>query len=306
MGNSPVRRRCAAFLAGLATLAMTLGFTAMPAGAAPPPGIDYAALGDSYTAGTGAGDPTRPAGVACWQSHPGYVDIAAEKLPANLLGNAACHGAVLSRLSPTYDRVLYTPTVQEQIRTLVKSRALSPRTDLVTITAGANDLGFARVLGVCAFSDEATCGAALSQATSPTALAFLTAGLVQTYSSVQKAAPNAKVAVLGYPKLFDPNSAFAPIPSANQVLMNNATLTLNATIARAVQIADAFPGTNVQYIDVTSAFNGHAVNSFPDPWIQLSPTNFAADYNFHPNKEGHQAYAAALLASVNLQQLARQ
>lgn len=305
MGHSPARRRYAALLGGLATLAMTLGFTAIPAGAAPPPVIDYAALGDSYTAGTGAGDPTRPPGVACWQSHPGYVDVAAAKLPANLLGNAACHGAVLSKLSPTYDHVLYTPTVQEQIRSLVRSRALSQRTDLVTITAGANDLGFARVLGVCASSDEATCGAALSQATSPTALAFLTAGLVQTYTTIQIAAPNANVAVLGYPKLFDPSSPFAPIPPANQVLMNNATLTLNAAIARAVQIAGAFPRANVQYIDLTTAFDGHAVNSFPNPWIQLSPTNFAADYNFHPNKEGHQAYASALLASVKLGQLVR-
>ncbi|VXB99242.1 putative Lipase [Arthrobacter sp. 9AX] len=305
MGNASVRRRHSAFAAGLATLAMALGFTSVPAGAAPPE-VDYAALGDSYTAGTGAKDAVRPPGVDCWQSHPGYVDIVAATLRANLLDNAACHGAVLSKRSPTYDQVLYTPTVQEQIRSLVKERALSQKTDLISMTAGANDLGFSRVLGVCAFSDEATCRAALAQAESPTALAFLTASLVQTYTTIQVLAPNAKVAVLGYPLLFDPDSPIAlPISSANQRLMNGATVTLNATIARAVRIADALPRTDVQYIDVTAAFTGHAVNSVTGSWLQLSPTNFAADYNFHPNDAGHQAYATALLASVNLKQLAR-
>ena len=306
MRNATARRRQTA-LAALAALAMALGFASVPAGAAPPPEVDYAALGDSYTAGTGAGEADRPPGVDCWQSHPGYVDVVTATLPANLLDNAACHGAVLSRLSPTYDQVLYTPTVQEQIRSLVKERALSQKTDLISMTAGANDLGFARVLGVCAFSDEATCRAALSQAESPTALAFLTASLVQTYTTIQVSAPNAKVAVLGYPLLFDPDSPIVlPIPSANQRLMNGATVTLNATIARAVRIADALPRTDIQYMDVTTAFTGHAVNSVTGSWLQLSPTNFAADYNFHPNQAGHQAYAAVLLASVNLKELARQ
>ncbi len=136
MGEQTSRRRHAGFAAGLASLAMALGFTALPADAAPSR-IDYVALGDSYPAGTGAGAAERPPGLDCWQSHPGYVDFLRRTRDVRLRANAACHGAVLSELSPTYDREIYTPTVREQIEFLVRSRALSPETELVTITAGA-------------------------------------------------------------------------------------------------------------------------------------------------------------------------
>jgi lysophospholipase L1-like esterase len=303
MGNPTVRRRRSAFAAGLATVAMALGFSAIPAEAAAK--IDYVALGDSYTAGTGAGAPERPADVDCWQSHPGYVDLVGKSKGINLVANAACHGAVLSRLSPTYDPVIYTPTVHEQIRFQVSGKALSAKTDLVSITAGANDLGFARVLGVCAFSDESTCEAAVAQATSPEALAFLTASLAGTYLAIEVTAPRAKTVVLGYPLLFDPASGIAPIPPENQALMNGATSVVNATIEKAVQAAQEWPGTDLLYVDVTDEFAGHAVNSAA-PWLQLSPSDFGADYNFHPNQAGHQAYASAVLAAVKPAQLARQ
>jgi lysophospholipase L1-like esterase len=286
-------------------MAMALGLAAIPAQAAPASTIDYVALGDSYTAGTGAGAALRPAGVSCWQSHPGYVDIVAKIGRVDLVENAACHGAVLSTASPTYDPVVYTPTVQEQLQGLVSSGKLSPDTELVSITAGANDLGFSRVLGVCAFYGETACQAAIAQATSPAALAFLTTGLVQAYSAIHQAAPNARIVVLGYPLLFEPSSAFAPIPVTNQMLINQATLTVNGTISGAVDTANGLYGTNARYVDVTARFAGHAANSL-DPWLRLDPNNFAADYNFHPNAAGHRAYASAVRSAISSAPLAVQ
>lgn len=304
MGTTAIRRRHSAIAAGLASAAMALGFAAIPAEAAPPPRVDYVALGDSYTAGTGAGAAERPAGVNCWQSQPGYVDVVGKTGRVNLVANAACHGAVLSTLSPTWDPVIYTPTVQEQFQYLVSSGALSSGTELVSITAGANDLGFSSVLGVCAFAGETACQDAVAQATSPRALGLLTAGLVQTYTTIDSAAPNARIAVLGYPLLFDPASPVAPIPVAHQALMNHATLVVNATIAGAVGTANTLNGTDAQYIDVTAIFAGHEANS-ADPWLNLKPSNFRADYNFHPTQAGHQAYATALMGAVKPARLAR-
>lgn len=298
MGTTGLRRRHSAFAAGLATLAMALGFTAAPADAAPLSRTEYVALGDSYTAGTGAGSAKRPPGLDCWQSHPGYVDLLRRSGELKLVANAACHGAVLSEASPTYDQVIYTPTVREQIEFLVGRGALSPDTELVSITAGANDLGFAFVVGVCAFSGEQACQAAVAQATSPQALEFLTASLVSTYDALQAAAPNAEVIVLGYPLLFDPDSPFDPIPEANQRFINQATLNVNETL----RVAAALAG--VHYVDVVDEFAGHEVNS-ADPWLQLDPNNLTADYNFHPTPAGHAAYAAALLEAVGSVQLAR-
>ncbi|WP_397427427.1 hypothetical protein [Pseudarthrobacter sp. NS4] len=82
--------------------------------------------------------------------------------------------------------------------------------------------------------------------------------------------------------------------------MNQATLTVNATIAAAAKTANTLYGTDARYVDVSARFSGHAVNS-PDPWLQLDVNDFMADYNFHPTPEGHRAYAAAVLEAVPAQ-----
>ncbi|WP_285240421.1 SGNH/GDSL hydrolase family protein [Pseudarthrobacter sp. MEB009] len=304
MANLALRRRRGAFAAVLATMAMALGFTAIPAQAAPPPQADYVALGDSYTAGTGAGLALRPAGVACWQSNPGYVDVVGKTGRVNLVANGACHGAVLSQASPFYDRVIVTPTVQEQLASLAFMGAISADTELVSITAGANDVGFSYALGVCATQPAAVCAGTLDYLTSPTNLGLLQAGLAQTYAAIHAAAPNARIAVLGYPFLFDPASPFAPIPAENQQLMNGATIRLNTTIEAAVNTANTAFHANAQYVDMTARFAGHQVNS-ADPWLQLNLALPTADYNFHPNQAGHRAYASAIMGAVKPAQLAR-
>lgn len=303
MGTTPLRRRQSAFAAGLATLVMALGFTAAPADAAPAAKIDYVALGDSYTAGTGAGAAERPQGVDCWQSSGGYVDLVAKTGRIDLVANGACHGAVLLGLpapSPFYDFNLYTPSVDEKIKWLVNTGALSTDTGLVSITAGANDLGFAYVLGQCAFYGEDACRTAVAAVTSEGAFNLLTGNLIKTYTAIRQAAPNATIVVLGYPLLFDttdPNTTL-PISITSQELINRATLAVNAAIEAAALAA------GVHYVDVIDEFAGHEVYS-ADPWLQLAPNDFTADYNFHPNDDGHRAYASALLAAVKPGQLVR-
>lgn len=304
MAASAVRRRRPAFGAGLATMAMALGFAAVPAEAAPPPKADYVALGDSYTAGTGAGAAYRPAGVACWQSHPGYVDVASKTGRLNLVANAACHGAALATSSPAYDTAIITPTVEQQLMGLVLTQKISRDTELVSITAGANDLGFSSVLGACAFFNQPVCADAVAQATSPAALGLLGGGLARTYAAIHQQAPNAKIAVMGYPLLFDSTSLYEPIPAAHQELINEATFKVNATLESAVTAANLTYQANAQYVDVSTLFAGHAVNS-ADPWIVLDGRQPPPDYNFHPNKAGHRAYSSALLAAVKPAQLAR-
>jgi hypothetical protein len=219
--------------------------------------------------------------------------------------NAACHGAVLSEFSPTYDHEIYTPTVHEQTAFLVKRGALSAHTELVSITAGANDLGFALVIGVCAFSGQEACDSAVTQATSPLALAGLHDALVQTYAGIAAYAPNSRIAVLGYPTLFDPINPFAPISGENQARIKDATVLVNRTIAAAVQSANSLPGVDAQYIDVTDEFADHGAFS-ADPWLQLDPNNLTADFNFYPTPEGHRALALALLGAVKPAQLVGQ
>lgn len=309
MTNPTGRRRLPAFAAGLATLAMALGFTAIPAGAAPPPkDVDYVAVGDSYTAGTGSlvgtDSPlvfTTP--LPCLQTHPfGYADLVGATSPVNLVQNAACHGAVLTTSSPRYDPVIIIPTVEEQIASLIASGQLSRDTELVSLTAGANDAGVNAVIPACAASTEEVCKQAV--ASSIKSMPSVGANLTRALAAIHRAAPNAKIAVLGYPRLFDPTSPAAVIPPTHQTLVNQGSALLNATIATAVATSNIFYRANAQYIDVTARFRGHEVNSAA-PWIVLNATNPADPRNFHPNKAGHQAYADALVSAVHLPELAR-
>lgn len=273
-------------------MALAMGAAAIPAEAAPPPRADYVAVGDSYTAGTGAGPFATP--LPCLQSHPGYVDVVGATGRVALVANAACHGALLNTTAPGG-----VPSVVVQIGGLAGAGSLSAGTELVSITAGANDVGFNTVLLTCAYQPQ-NCAAALQA--SKDALVPLRQGLAATYWTVRQAAPTAKIAVLGYPRLFDPAVGVAGINPAILAALNQATDDLNAAISGAV--ADANVGA--QFISVTGRFTGHAANS-ADPWIVLDLANPLAPQNFHPNAAGHSlGYAAALMGAVKPAQLARQ
>lgn len=311
MAHSRVRRRRSAFAAGLATLAMTLSLAA-PAQTAPPPrDVDYVALGDSYTAGTGADtigttatgpfEPTLP----CTQTADGYVDKVETADPIVLVENAACHGALLAE--PTWDGVT---SIKDQIAQLTAQGDLSKDTELVSMTAGGNDAGVSNVLFNCIASTPDDCNEAVLSAKNT--LPQVHADLVGAFAAIHSQAPRARIVILGYAMLFNP-AGFPVIPADRQVLINAGTAGLNATIESAAAEAKALYGAQVQYVDVTARFAGHEVNTL-SPWLFLSayidgnglPQVDPFDpRNFHPNQAGHAQYAEALLASVNLKQLAR-
>ena len=297
MGVLNGRRRRAPLTTGLAAAALIVGgLTVAPAQAAAPPKVSFVAVGDSYTAGTGAGAADNPLTGPCWQSHPGYVDMVGATGRVSLAANGACHGALLTGGLAT--------SVQDQITGLALGGKLNGSTGLVSITAGANDAGVYAVLSVCANPNypAASCKAAIDL--SAAALPAIGQGLAATYLGLKTVAPKAQVAVLGYPRLFAPASGAAVIPPANQALVNQATDNLNATIAGAVAAANVL-GANAQYIDVTARFAGHEANT-ADSWLVLDLAHPTADYNFHPNATGYsQGYAAALMGAAKPAQLLR-
>jgi lysophospholipase L1-like esterase len=269
MGDRILRRRRAAFAAGLATLALALGTAAGPATAAP--ALAYVALGDSYAAGQGAGSYLDS---ACLRSVYSYPADAMEKKAVRLAINAACQGS-------TTEVVVAT-----QLERLNKSIAV------VTITAGGNNLDTTGLLAVCTSPDQAAClqglqtrSIALAEAVTGSGPLFQ--GLVTMISAVKAKAPDARVYVTGYPLLFH-----SPEPGSLQENVNGLTLGLNAVIAAAAG-ADG-PG-GAQYVDVSGAFMGHGIGS-SDPWINYNPFAPGPD-DFHPNTAGYRAYYAALTAA---------
>jgi lysophospholipase L1-like esterase len=270
MGNTAVRRRHAGFVAGLATLALTLSLE-VPAQAVDK--IDYyVALGDSYAAGVGAGPYLD---TTCFRSENAYSEVADDLKTVKFTANVACGDATTQEV------------VSEQLG------VLNRKTDLVTITAGGNDLGFGELATYCGdFALDPTnvaasqrCFGAIALAQNQITSGVLYEDLVTMIRSVQAAAPNAQVVLTGYPYLFEP----LPLNSENPVSLfvqqaNFLVAQLNATIEAAAQ------ETGAEYVDVKDEFAGHGVFS-QNPWI-----NFFGDPDvlLHPNAEGYEAYFAAI------------
>jgi lysophospholipase L1-like esterase len=240
-------------------------FGALPAHAAPGgPGpssdkASYVALGDSYAAGVGGDDYLD----VCLTSPNGYA--------AGLAGDPSRtqHSSLRGCVGATVDDVGAT-----------QLGGLDLRTRLVTVTAGANDLGLEAVTIACLTGTPQQCQAAVQAALAN--LNPLAQDLVTTFAAVRASAPKATVVVTGYPLLLDPS-----IPQASFV--NNGVIALNLVIAAATQAS----GPGFTYVDVVDEFAGHGIGS-ADPWIIPPPLLEA----FHPNATGYGAYATAIRTAL--------
>ncbi|OLF17978.1 SGNH/GDSL hydrolase family protein [Actinophytocola xanthii] len=246
----------AALLTAL-TAALTLTGV-QPAQAAAGP---YTALGDSYSSGVG----TRtyyPDSGSCYRSPRAYPVLVAQQLGAPLTF-AACSGAEV-------------PDVLNQLGSLNASTAY------VTVSVGGNDAGFADVITQCALPWPFTCTSQINNAN--TFIRNTLPGLLDNlYTQIRNRAPNAQVAVVGYPRLFNGQecNALARISRAEQTSLN-ATADLLATTIGGRAAAHGFT-----FVDVRSAFTGHAVCDDAE-WINGLSTPILESY--HPNTAGQAAY----------------
>ena len=186
----PMRRAIAVVVAVFATIALVPTTTATASGAASPQHNaasrhqkaskpSYVALGDSYSAGSGALPPTD----ACLRSAAAFPVLLA-KLGRLELTHAACGGATMAQVAST------------------QLAALSKSTDFVTVQAGGNDIGFVPVFAACATLADEDCWAPLAAANAYLDTTFVKdAGAL--YKAIKKKAPKAKLIVVGYPRLFN-------------------------------------------------------------------------------------------------------
>lgn len=261
MTATNVRRRHRAFAAGLATVAMALGAAAIPAEAALPAPYDYVALGDSYAAGQGAGPYTDP---GCQVSRKGYPVISDRLRDVQLTANAGCSGYT-------------TAAVMAHLPASIGGA------EVVTITAGGNDLDTTGVLLACLPDPSSLqCGGAVAAAGTKLADGSLATSLGTMVVAVRSQAPNAKIVLTGYPNLFAAGHPYAGVvnPMVNGLNQVIAGVALN---------------TRSSYVDVTQPFAGHEIGS-AEPWINFNVANVLDPANFHPNSDGYrQGYYGALI-----------
>ena len=167
--------------------------------------------------------------------------------------------------------------------------AVNGTTNIVTITIGGNDLGFASIIAKCV---QADCNATLNS-TRATADATLTPKLNAVYAAIKaRMAGGARVVVLGYPRLFSGASCFGTtgITAGER---SNANLLSDEIDRVSGQDAAAY---GFVYKSATSAFTGHAVCS-GSAWLNgLNLFNSAE--SFHPNRTGQSSGYLPLVRAV--------
>jgi lysophospholipase L1-like esterase len=251
----PLRRLTIPLLAALTAVLAT----AVPAHAAAP---TYTAIGDSYSSGTGTRE-YDPNSGSCQRSPYAFPVLDAARIGATLTF-AACSGATISGV-------------------LNQLGSLNATTGYVTVSAGGNDIGWASIVTQCAKPWPYTCWGDIDIAKNKIRTT-LPASLDQLYARIRTLAPNAKVVVVGYPRLFNGEECnfIARISPGEQAELN-AAADLLSTTTQARAAAHGF-----RYVDARGAFTGHAVC---DDVEWLNGTSSPIGESYHPNRAGHVGYA---------------
>ncbi|HYI34499.1 MAG TPA: GDSL-type esterase/lipase family protein [Glaciibacter sp.] len=319
------RPRRLATLAALGVLAVAgaSGLTAAPAVAAAGDehlaGLNYVALGDSYTSGFGLADITDLPVEGCFQAAGNFPHLVAANLGLDL-HDASCSGAKT-------EHILNTPHDTGFDEAPPQSSALSADTDIVTVAIGGNDLGFSDVLAACTALSPVgplagaqtipNCQSIFNPAPSTDVLAQKLAGLVEpaiaaTFADITAKAPDAKIFVLGYPTLFPdaantpasgcftsafgtgappfPTNAY-PFTNVDVPYLHSIELALDAAVARqAAAIGATFVENGQETLDNTpcaaadqAQINGISVTSFTPGSPPIVETAVGA---MHPNDAG--------------------
>jgi lysophospholipase L1-like esterase len=231
---------------------------AAPANAA---AVNYVALGDSYSAGVGAGNYVGSSG-SCDRSYRSYPYLWAAH-HATRFTDVACSGATTGDV------------LNSQLS------ALNSSTTEVSITIGGNDVDFAKTMETCVLHDTDECLSAVASAES-FGRSALPGRLAQTFSKIHAKAPNAHVVVLDYPHLYQvPGNCWFGISNASRSSIDAAADVLDGEIGKAAANA------GFRFADVRAAFEaGHEICGSGDHW--LHSTTLPVDESYHPTAEGQQ------------------
>jgi len=261
-------RRLAGLVAAALAATVPIIATAAPAHAAAP--VDYVALGDSYSSGVGA--PPYLSG-GCSRSNNSYAAQWAATHGAATFAFPACGGA-------TTDDVLSTQVA-----------SVTANTDLVTITIGGNDVGFADTMVNCTIGSDSACVNSVNQGIAATNTT-LPAKLDATYAAIRSRAPAARVVVLGYPRLISPTGSCGlfNLSTAKRTALNNGADILSGVIGARAAAA------GFTYLDARGPFATHGACG-SSPWINRFNLLAIGD-SYHPNAAGYTQGYLAMLNSV--------
>lgn len=265
---------------------------------------NYYALGDSYSSGDGADEyvPETAVKGGCWRSANAYPELVFDSHEfAGELTFLACSGqrghAMLESIDETESQLGW----------------VAPHTSLVTIGIGGNDLGFSTVLKTCMMripllESRACIGQEDAVANR---MDRFEATFEELIGEVRDRAPDARILVVGYPRLFpeEPTGMYYTLTASDQLWLNETIQRFNAQLREAVQahdteIARSGQVGSVEFVDTYDALDGHEIGA-KEPWVNgVLLRDFATGVTvdrstFHPDADGHRAVGALVGAQVD-------
>jgi len=285
--EKPVQRLAACVLTALAFV--PLGAPSSQAGT---PSLHYVALGDSYSAASGVLPPDPAAPPACMRSTANYPHVIAAATGAQLT-DVTC-GAAETRHVTTAQY----PGVAPQLE------AVDANTELVTMTLGGNDSGvFIESLARCGAAGLTTLGRGspckdrYGSSFEDTIRATTYPSLVNALGAVRAAAPDAEVAILGYPWIMPTTGGCfdrMPVADGDVPYLRAIQATLNDAVRRAAA------ATGATYVDMNKISDGHdACQPLGVRWVEpvVQGTNAVV---VHPNALGEREMAARAMKVLHL------
>jgi hypothetical protein len=243
-------------------------------------GAEYVALGDSYTAGPGIspiGD--RP----CGRSKLNYPSLLAKALKISSFADRSCSGA--STLNLDQPQAYGIARLNDP-----QLNVVDQSTRLITIGLGLNNNAVSiGLLLVCLDPDHGPlsdkCQRYLSAPQSAIESQMKLSGsqLAAGLAEIRKLAPNARIVVVGYPRLVPDQGSCPdrlPVPDAQVERMRWGMRYVNQVWADTAKQAGAI------YVDMYAASEGHDICS-DDPWI----ADYKGAFRLHPYGSYHQAVA---------------
>lgn len=254
--------------------------------------LTYVALGDSYSAASGVSPSDPAAPLLCLRSTRNYPHVIAAQTGAALT-DVTCGAAETKHFTTAQ-----YPGVAPQVN------ALGASTDLVTMTIGGNDSSvFIGAILACGSAGIATLGHGSPCKTlygsyfENTIRSTTYPALVAALQAVRAKAPQAEVAILGYPWIVPPTGGCftkMPIATGDVPYMRSLQATLNDAVKRAAA------ATGATYVDMNVVSNGHdACQASGVRWIEpvLQGTNPVV---VHPNALGEAQMAARTISVLGL------
>ncbi|WP_431872432.1 SGNH/GDSL hydrolase family protein [Nocardiopsis eucommiae] len=257
---------------------------------------NYVSLGDSYSSGDGAGEYEE--GTAepgeCWRSEHAYPRVIEEEFSFDgALGFYACSSHKGS------DMLSQVGTPESQIERVTE------HTSLVTVGIGGNDLGFIPVLRTCIMRmpllERTACTDQEEEVTER--MDAFEDTLTEVLTEIRDRAPDARVLVLGYPRLFpeQPPGMYYTLSQSDQLWLNTVAQRFNDRIRdTAYQVDGDVYGArqvgSVEFVNVFTALKGHEVSE-DDAWLngivlgQLGEGLRVDRASFHPTAEGQRSIA---------------